>query len=221
MNQVVDQLCTKFQVKHRLISPYRPQTNGMIERFNRTLGECIAKLINDNDKEWDEYISSVLFAYRTMKHKSTGYSPFYLMYGRQAKLPVELKVETICDSEKDMEEAILDRVVTIHKMEIDQQDVLINIEQRQQKAKDRHDDQRVAQRLKISDKVLVERTWKRKDMSAKLENQWMGPYYIHDVIGYNNYKLRSMEGQLIKGTIHGNRLKIYNKHLNDPLMIVR
>ena len=51
MNQVVDQLCAKFQVKHRLTSPYRPQTNGMIERFNRTLGECIAKLVNDNDKK--------------------------------------------------------------------------------------------------------------------------------------------------------------------------
>jgi hypothetical protein len=35
----------------------------MIERFNRTLGECIAKLVNDNDKEWDEYIDSILFAY--------------------------------------------------------------------------------------------------------------------------------------------------------------
>ena len=58
-------------------------------------------------------------------------------------------------------------------------------------------------------------------MSAKLENQWMGPYYIHDVIGYNNYKLRSMEGQLIKGTIHGNRLKIYNEHLDDLLVIIR
>ena len=82
----------------------------MIKRFNQTLGKCIAKLINNND----EYISSVLFVYQTMKYKSTGYSPFYLIYGRQVKLPVELKVETICDSEKDMEEAILDRVVTIY-----------------------------------------------------------------------------------------------------------
>ena len=120
MNQVVDQLYAKFQVKHLLTSPYRPQTNGMIERFNQTLGECIAKLVNNNDKERNEYISSVLFAYRTMKHKSTGYSPFYLIYGRQAKLPVELKVETICDSKKNMEKAILDRVAMIHKIEIDQ-----------------------------------------------------------------------------------------------------
>ena len=100
MNQIVDQLCAKFQVKHRLTSLYRLQTNGMIERFNRTLSECIAKLVNDNDKEWDEYINSILFAYRTIKHKSTGYSLFYLMYGRQAKLPVELKIEIICDSKK-------------------------------------------------------------------------------------------------------------------------
>ena len=72
------------------------------------------KISNDNDKKWDEYINSILFAYRTMKHKSTGYSPFYLMYGRQAKLPVELKIETICNSEKDIKEVVLDKVAKIH-----------------------------------------------------------------------------------------------------------
>ena len=81
MNQVIAQLCQKFQTKHRLTSPYRPQTNGMVERFNRTIGECLAKLVYDQENEWDTYVSSVLFAYRTMKHKSTGYIPFYLMYG--------------------------------------------------------------------------------------------------------------------------------------------
>ena len=48
----------------------------MIERFNRTIGECIAKLLSDKEKEWDDYIEAVLLAYRTMKHESTRFTPF-------------------------------------------------------------------------------------------------------------------------------------------------
>src|SRR5947207_14574730 len=90
VNKVIDKLCEDFQLKHRLTS--RPQTNGMVERFNRTLGESIAKLSQDGEKEWDQYVDATLFAYRTKTHKTTGYSPFYLIYGRQTTLPVELKI---------------------------------------------------------------------------------------------------------------------------------
>ena len=92
VNQVIDRLCENFQTKHCLTSPYRPQTNGMVERFNRTLGECIAKLVSNEEREWDNFVDATLFAYRTKKHKTTGYTPFYLMYGRQATLPIELKI---------------------------------------------------------------------------------------------------------------------------------
>ena len=51
INTVVKNLCDQFQTKHRLTSAYRPQTNGMVERFNRTIGECIAKLLSDKEKE--------------------------------------------------------------------------------------------------------------------------------------------------------------------------
>ena len=64
----------------------------MIERFNRTIGECIAKLLTDKEKEWDEYIDAVLLAYRTIKHETTGFTPFQLLYERQAKLPIDLKI---------------------------------------------------------------------------------------------------------------------------------
>src|SRR5213078_1383139 len=94
LNQVIEELCQKFQTKHRLTSSYRPQMNGMIERFNRIIGECIAKLLTDKEKEWEEYIDAVLLAYCTMKHEATGFTPFQLLYGRQAKLPVDLKIIT-------------------------------------------------------------------------------------------------------------------------------
>ncbi|GET52158.1 DDE-type integrase/transposase/recombinase [Rhizophagus irregularis DAOM 181602=DAOM 197198] len=53
MNKLIDELCENYQIKHRLTSAYRLQTNGMVERFNQTIGECIAKLVQDNNKEWD------------------------------------------------------------------------------------------------------------------------------------------------------------------------
>ncbi|GBC00600.1 hypothetical protein RclHR1_03900017 [Rhizophagus clarus] len=108
VNQIIDKLCENYQTKHRLTSPYRPQTNGMVERFNRTLGECIAKLVNSENKEWDQLVDATLFAYRTKKHSTTGFTPFYLVYGRQATLPIDLKLPNI--QEKDEQNPLLARL---------------------------------------------------------------------------------------------------------------
>ena len=48
----------------------------------------------------------------------------------------------------------------------------------------------------------------------------MGPYYIHDLVGFNNYKLRSMDGRIVKGTIHGDRLKKYNELEIEPMIVI-
>ena len=108
VNKVIDKLCEDFQLKHRLTSPYRPQTNGMVERFNRTLGESIAKLSQDGEKEWDQYVDATLFAYRTKTHKMIGYSPFYLIYGRQATLPVELKIPSGQTENDNVEDVLME-----------------------------------------------------------------------------------------------------------------
>src|SRR6185437_2649413 len=80
-------LCEKFLIKHKFSSLYHPQTNGMVERFNRTLCESLAKVKGDDD--WDLYIPAVLLAYRTKRHATTGYTPFQLYMGDM--LPCQLK----------------------------------------------------------------------------------------------------------------------------------
>ena len=67
------------------------------------------------------------------------------------------------------------------------------------------------EKLKIGDKVLVKKTWLKTNFLAKLDDKWMGPYYIHNVLQDNVYKLQTLEGQLVKNVIHGNRLKLYKK----------
>src|SRR5213078_2780665 len=96
---MIEKLLEKFKIEHKLSTPYQPQTNGLVERFNRTLCESLAK-VSEEENQWDEHIEEVLFAYRTNKHSTTKQTPFYLKYGREAILPIEeieenLEVENI------------------------------------------------------------------------------------------------------------------------------
>ena len=83
----------KFKIKHHFSTPYHSKTNGLVERFNRTLCESLAKL-GEKKKEWNNYIALTLFAYRTSKQSSTKIESFYLTYGRKAR--------SIFDEEKEI-----------------------------------------------------------------------------------------------------------------------
>ena len=66
-----------------------PQTDGLVENFNRTLRAMIAKYSAVHGSNWNEFLPRLLFAYRTKCHESTGESPFYLLYGRDARILIE------------------------------------------------------------------------------------------------------------------------------------
>src|ERR1051325_8446554 len=87
-NKLVKKLCEKFEIRHKLSSPYHPQTNGLVERFNKTLCESLAK-VSEKETEWDEHIQEVLFGYRTNRQSTTKMTPFYLIYRRESVLPIE------------------------------------------------------------------------------------------------------------------------------------
>ena len=94
VNEILDSLCNEMGIKHKLTTAYHPQTNGLVERFNRTLCETLAKFANENKNDWDTFVPSTLFAYRTKRHNTTRHEPFYLTYGREAILPIEFQVQT-------------------------------------------------------------------------------------------------------------------------------
>src|SRR6266540_4143614 len=87
VNELIQRLTKRFKIKHSLSSPYHPQSNGLVERFNKTLCEGIAKLAEEVD-QWDKFIQPVLFAYRTKELRISKQSPYMLIYGRESTLVI-------------------------------------------------------------------------------------------------------------------------------------
>src|SRR5881398_1295404 len=150
-NEIVDGLCEKFEIKHKLSSPYHPQTNGLVERFNRTLCEGLAK-VTEKENEWDKHIESVLFAYRTTKHNIMKKTPFFMVYGREAILPIE-DFENGENFEKD---AIIERSYDLINLVDERIKALENIERSQVQQKNRHDIKiKEETKFNIGDKILL------------------------------------------------------------------
>ena len=89
-SDVMKEVCKLLQISKTRTTPYHPQSDGLVERFNRTLISMLATSAHDNPTQWELHLRKICMAYNTSIHPSTGFSPFFLMFGRQAKLPVDL-----------------------------------------------------------------------------------------------------------------------------------
>jgi predicted aspartyl protease len=89
-SNLMRELCVRLEVDKIKTTPYRPSTNGGVERFHRTLNSMMGKVVAENQRDWSARLPHVLTAYRASRHETTGFSPNFLMLGREARAPIDL-----------------------------------------------------------------------------------------------------------------------------------
>ena len=94
MSQLLSRVHEFLRIKPIRTSPYHPQTDGLVERFNQTLKAMIRKMTYSEGRSWDQLLPYVLFSYREVPQASTGFSPFELLYGRKVRGPLDVLRET-------------------------------------------------------------------------------------------------------------------------------
>ena len=83
-------MCQLLGIRKTRTTAYHPAGNGQGENWNRTLKGLLKAKVDGNVERWDEQIGACLMAYQSSVHRSTGYTPFHLMYGREMKLPLNI-----------------------------------------------------------------------------------------------------------------------------------
>ena len=202
-SQIVKELCSIAGIKKCRTTPYHPSGNP-VERWNRTLLGMLRGLENNQKDDWRRYLPEVTHAYNACVHSSTGFSPYYLMFGRHPRLPVDLAFGVYNgerpSTSKPYVKALKERLSFAYKAASE------SMKKMALKNKVRYDVAAKASELCIGDRVLVRRLGPR-DL-GKLTDKWED--VVHVVISRRGempvYTLRQEDGQGPVRTLHRNFL---------------
>uniref|UniRef100_A0A1A8B7T6 Integrase catalytic domain-containing protein n=1 Tax=Nothobranchius furzeri TaxID=105023 RepID=A0A1A8B7T6_NOTFU len=121
-SQVLGEVCRRLGVKKTRTTPLHPQSDGLVERFNRTLATQLAILTSQHQRDWDQHLPLVLWAYRTAVQESSQCTPAALMFGREIRTPVDLvfgappEPEIAGGPEMDYSRRLKERLHTVHQL---------------------------------------------------------------------------------------------------------
>lgn len=211
-NQDVRELCDKFHIQHRFSTPYYPQGNGQAEASNKNILRILKKIVNGAGHDWYIQLNPALWAYRMSVRTPTGATPYSLVYGSEAKLPIEVEIPSLRVSLRNLISDEDYKVSRLHDLEL--------LDERRQTAFDhlrayqqlmcRSYNHRVrSHTFEVGDLVLKENPKNQQDREkrGKFEPNWLGPYIITAVYGLGAYQLATPEGEPLEDPINSIHLR--------------
>ena len=188
------------------ITIYHPQSNGLVEKHNRTIKNGLVKVLEANREGWPYIIEDVLFAHRVNRHSSTKYTPFLSIDFKFSLAEREVNETEVFDEETF--EAILVSATRI-RGEI-HESATINIRKAQDKQKKGFDRHHLSNsEIKVGDLILLLNNKRKDRKGGKFLFTWLGPYIISKVIPKGTTKLKKRDSEIMKVKYNPSQLKLY------------
>ena len=111
-NALLKSLCERFHITKLRTTAYHPNANGVAERMHRTLNSMMGRVVSEQQTDWTDYLQPLMCAYRAAIHSSTGYSPNFIIMGREINMPLDIIIQTPSESTVTSD-AYVDRVQRI------------------------------------------------------------------------------------------------------------
>ena len=187
---IVQELCKLYAIGKSRTTPYHPEGNGQVERYNRTMHSILRTLTPQQKRKWPEHLPELVYAYNSTVHASTGYTPYFLMFGRNPILPID---HLLGNTESEAA-ATVDEYLQKHKkrlteaMEMAKQ----NLDKAAEQRREQYNQNTSEKPVSVGTRVL---TRNRVQGRNKIQDVWDStPYEVIATPGNNVYTIQLADG---------------------------
>ena len=202
---LIRQICNILKIEKSRTTAYHPQCDGLVERFNRTLKHMLATTLIDHPFDWEDRLRKVCMAYNSSVHASTGYTPFYLMFGREARLPIDIAYGTKLpvqrstgDYATQMKSSLEDAYANVR----------MNLNASHRTRSELYNRKVHGKPYATGDLVWLHNPAIHPGESRKLYHPWTGPFQVQEKISEVDYRIKEVYGKKPAQVVHFNRLKL-------------
>lgn len=206
-SEVFQHVMRRLKIEKTRTTPRHPQSDGMVERFNRTIADYLSKYIADDQKDWDCYLPLLLLAYRSAVHDTTGQTPAKLLLGRELRLPVDLVLGSSPEESTNIPEYVRTLQQNLHQVHQNNREQLT---QKSRAMKERYDLRASNKPFHPGDEVWFYWPRRTRGRCPKLQRDWEGPYHVKEKLGEVLYQIAKPRSQATR-VVHRNYLAPYRR----------
>jgi len=203
----MSKLCTKVGIKQVFTSVEHPQTNGQGESANKILLRGLKRRLEKAKGAWAEEVPRIVWAYHTTPQSSTMETPFSLVYGSDAMIPVEIHESSPRFQSFVAEEFNEERKVNLDLLDEAREETRRKVEAVKRKVEHQYSSKVKLRQFQVA--VLVMRKAHPYKLENKLSPKWTGPFRVTKAKGNGSYKLETLEGGPIPRSWNAANLKFY------------